>query len=67
MNTHMNAGECEIFEIRGAHGYGARWSLDADASETKMPQANSAQLRYPAFRGFLEPPMENGFAVGWKH
>lgn len=41
-----------IFEIRVPEGYGARWSiLDGVCN----------------FRGFLEPQMEQGHSIGWRH
>jgi hypothetical protein len=50
MNIHIVPPHGEVFEIRVAQGYGARWSRDG----TK-------------FIGFLEPYMEDGHSMAWKH
>lgn len=51
VNSHRLPGHgVDVFEVRTAQGYGARWTADG-----------------LSFRGFLETPMENGHAVGWRH
>ncbi|XP_023640718.1 uncharacterized protein LOC17887831 isoform X2 [Capsella rubella] len=50
MNIHIVPPLGEVFEIRVAQGYGARWTRDG----TK-------------FIGFLEPYMEGGHSMAWKH
>ncbi|XP_020884209.1 uncharacterized protein LOC9317972 isoform X3 [Arabidopsis lyrata subsp. lyrata] len=50
MNVHIVPPHGEVFEIRVAQGFGARWSRDG----TK-------------FIGFLEPYMEDGHSMAWKH
>lgn len=42
-------------EIRDSKGYGARWEIRCSDEEGY------------SFRGFLEPPMTDGHAKGWKH
>lgn len=43
-----------VFEVRDMRGYGARWAVSSDGSNVR-------------FRGFLEPHVEGGHAVGWRH
>ncbi|KAJ3200079.1 hypothetical protein HDU67_002324 [Dinochytrium kinnereticum] len=49
-------------------GYGARFYIHKSApamdGETKEVSTKTGSLE---FRGFLEPPMENGHEVGWRH
>ena len=53
LNAHCTGGLAEpLFEARVPEGYGARWALTADGAR---------------FRGFLEPPMEDGHAKRWRH
>ena len=42
----------KAFEIRVQQGYGARWEFKDDQID---------------FRGFLEPPMEDGHKKKWRH
>jgi len=44
--------QLNILEIRNTLGRGARWGLEN-------------QVVF--FRGFIEPQMENGHEVGWRH
>lgn len=44
------------YEIRHEKGYGARWTASIDNGRAIW-----------MFRGFLEPPMEDGHSVGWVH
>jgi len=51
LNIHALPHDVHVYEVRNAAGYGARWLV-----------------AYPhEFRGFLEPQMESGHAVGWVH
>jgi hypothetical protein len=43
-----------VLEVRDALGYGARWAVSGDGDTVR-------------FRGFLEPHVEGGHDVGWKH
>ena len=45
--------ECYAYEIRNELGYGARWEF----------KKNEPIF----FRGFVEPPMENGHELRWRH
>ena len=53
-NVFFLPGNFPVCEFRVPLGYGARW--------TWSPQDSMIE-----FRGFLEPPQENGHDVGWKH
>ncbi|CAK4492121.1 unnamed protein product [Aphanomyces euteiches] len=52
VNVHGLPNGPVVYEIRQAEGYGARWGF----------QGNDVH-----FRGFIEPYLENGHEVGWKH
>ncbi|KAF0687310.1 Aste57867_20920 [Aphanomyces stellatus] len=52
MNVHGLPNGPVVFEIRQAEGYGARWGF----------QGNEVH-----FRGFVEPYMENGHELSWRH
>ena len=45
--------DCYAYEVRNKLGYGARWEFKKDAPIF--------------FRGFVEPPMENGHEMKWRH
>jgi hypothetical protein len=49
-----------VYEVRVPEGYGMRWSQD---------QSNKGEdeERPWSFRGYVEPMMENGHEVGWRH
>ena len=56
-NLHWLPHQILVYEVRGEEGYGMRWSQDV-----------GAQQPFPwVFRGFVEPMMENGHQVGWRH
>lgn len=62
-NLHWLPHQVLVYEVRVREGYGMRWSQDqGTAVEDKGPNA-----REWIFRGFLEPPMENGHEIGWRH
>ncbi|KAJ7173439.1 hypothetical protein C8R46DRAFT_1161336 [Mycena filopes] len=65
-NLHWLPHQVLVYEVRVAEGYGMRWSqdrsgipADGDNSELVPPQWT--------FRGFVEPMMEGGHDVGWRH
>jgi len=63
-NLHWLPHQVLIYEARVEEGYGMRWSQDRnlDGEDT------TAQDPFPwVFRGFVEPMMENGHEVGWRH
>jgi hypothetical protein len=51
-NVFMLPHNVVAYEVRNAQGYGARWTI---------------QDNIVLFRGFVEPMMEDGHAVGWIH
>jgi len=53
-NVFYLPGDRPVCEFRVRDGYGARWTWSENPEEI-------------CFRGFLEPPQENGHEVGWKH
>ena len=57
-NLHWLPHQVLVYEIRVPDGYGMRWSQD---------QREEVGTKDWVFRGFLEPQMENGHEVGWKH
>ena len=59
-NLHWLPHEVLVYEVRVAAGYGMRWSQDQAA-------AGRGEDAPWVFRGFLEPQMENGHEVGWRH
>ncbi|KAG0695070.1 hypothetical protein DFH29DRAFT_956854 [Suillus ampliporus] len=63
-NLHWLPHQVLVYEVRVAEGYGMRWFQDRSVLErgdvvSKLPPWT--------FRGFVEPMMENGHEVGWKH
>lgn len=65
LNLHQLPHDMVVFEIRHTDGYGSRCSLGlkTDAAVQQL-STTTQQLQ---FRGFLEPPMENGHEIGWRH
>lgn len=58
-NLHQLPHDVFVFELRVKEGYGMRWSQDrSSGSPPEQPWI---------FRGFVEPMMENGHEVGWRH
>ncbi|GAB5593158.1 hypothetical protein Unana1_08058 [Umbelopsis nana] len=55
-NLHELPHNTLAYEIRHEKGYGARWTATIDNGRAIW-----------MFRGFLEPPMEDGHSVGWVH
>ncbi|KAF7371127.1 hypothetical protein MSAN_00747900 [Mycena sanguinolenta] len=60
-NLHWLPHQILVYEVRVAEGYGMRWSQDRSGtqSEDDMPPW--------VLRGFVEPMMEDGHTVGWRH
>ncbi|KAF5309054.1 hypothetical protein D9619_013579 [Psilocybe cf. subviscida] len=56
-NLHWLPHQVLVYEVRVAEGYGMRWSQNQAEGE---PQPW-------IFRGFLEPTMENGHELKWRH
>ncbi|KAG2142953.1 hypothetical protein DEU56DRAFT_792663 [Suillus clintonianus] len=63
-NLHWLPHQVLVYEARVAEGYGMRWSQDRSVLESGEVVA---ELLSWTFRGFVEPMIENGHEVGWKH
>lgn len=64
-NLHWLPHQVLVYEARVAEGYGMRWSQDRSVLESGGVVV--AGLPSWTFRGFVEPMIENGHEVGWKH
>jgi len=60
-NIHMLPHDVRIYEVRHEEGYGVRWGL------VNEKLADGTVQTTLDFRGFLEPQMEDGHSVGWRH
>ena len=60
-NLHWLPHQVLVYEIRVPEGYGMRWSQDRSVVE------GDAAPRLWLFRGYVEPMMENGHEIGWRH
>ncbi|KAJ3483610.1 hypothetical protein NLI96_g6197 [Meripilus lineatus] len=62
-----------VYEMRVPEGYGMRWSQDqtgfVEPGSGKIIEGKDEDLKERPwiFRGFVEPMMENGHEVGWRH
>jgi hypothetical protein len=63
-NLHWLPHQVLVYEARVAGGYGMRWYQDRSVLESGEV---IAELPLWTFRGFVEPMIENGHEVGWKH
>jgi hypothetical protein len=63
-NLHWLPHQVLVYEVRVEEGYGMRWSQDRSVLESGEV---TPEILPWTFRGFLEPMMENGHEVGWKH
>jgi len=69
-NLHWLPHQVLVYEVRVEEGYGMRWSQDRGVLNAMMDNAGSLERNFKApwmFRGFVEPMMENGHQVGWRH
>jgi hypothetical protein len=64
-NLHWLPHQVLVYEVRVEEGYGMRWSQDRSVLESEEVMSDS-ELPW-TFRGFVEPMMENGHEIGWKH
>ncbi|OJA19201.1 hypothetical protein AZE42_09854 [Rhizopogon vesiculosus] len=62
-NIHWLPHQVLVYEVRVEEGYGMRWSQDRSVLES----GEGTELLPWSFRGFVEPMMENGHEIGWKH
>jgi hypothetical protein len=74
-NLHWLPHRVLVYEVRVEEGYGMRWSQDQssmageDGSRRPFEDGEGAEevLQPWTFRGFVEPMMENGHELGWRH
>jgi len=64
-NLHWLPHQVLVYEVRVAEGYGMRWSQDR--GDREGDEETSKDDRPWVFRGFVEPYMENGHEVKWRH
>ncbi|KAF9070939.1 hypothetical protein BDP27DRAFT_1219825 [Rhodocollybia butyracea] len=65
-NLHWLPHSVLVYEVRIAEGYGMRWSQDQSMKDSLDADAD-AEMPPWIFRGFVEPMMENGHELGWRH
>ncbi|KAK0458162.1 uncharacterized protein EV420DRAFT_382512 [Desarmillaria tabescens] len=63
-NLHWLPHQVLVYEVRIEEGYGMRWSQD---QSSRADGTKDLEARPWTFRGFVEPMMENGHEVGWRH
>jgi hypothetical protein len=72
-NLHWLPRGILVYETRVSEGYGMRWSrdlgglLNSDGTGVRDECVEEATERPWTFRGFVEPMMEGGHEVGWRH
>ncbi|KIK94132.1 hypothetical protein PAXRUDRAFT_61710, partial [Paxillus rubicundulus Ve08.2h10] len=72
-NLHWLPHQVLVYEVRVEGGYGMRWSQDRSrgGGETGGDDAGITRGVVDAlpwmFRGFVEPMMDNGHEIGWRH
>ncbi|KAL0959406.1 hypothetical protein HGRIS_014655 [Hohenbuehelia grisea] len=68
-NLHWLPHQILVYEARVAEGYGMRWAQDRGKKQDEEDQDVVAGVIEPPwiFRGFVEPMMENGHELGWRH
>lgn len=73
-NLHWLPHGVLVYEVRVHEGYGMRWSQDLEGllGEQDRPRVREecreeVKSRMWMLRGFVEPMMENGHEIGWRH
>ncbi len=69
-NLHWLPHKVLVYEMRVPEGYGMRWSQDQNNKEGEDGEEEGKDMvlhRPWTFRGFVEPMIENGHEVGWRH
>jgi hypothetical protein len=66
-NLHWLPHQVLVYEARVEEGYGMRWSQDRGASGAEEGSSVQVLESEWVFRGFVEPMMEGGHEVGWRH
>lgn len=65
-NLHWLPHRVLVYEVRVEEGYGMRWSQDRGVLDNAGCPGSVDSMPW-IFRGFVEPMMENGHEVGWRH
>lgn len=65
-NLHWLPHQVLVYEMRVPEGYGMRWSQDRSPLKENEGEDEGEQRPW-VFRGFVEPMIENGHEVGWRH
>lgn len=65
-NLHWLPHQVLVYEVRVREGYGMRWAQDRGGAQQGEEGGTHADTPW-LFRGFLEPMMENGHELGWRH
>ncbi|KAF9042079.1 hypothetical protein BJ165DRAFT_1349706 [Panaeolus papilionaceus] len=65
-NLHWLPHEVLVYEVRVVEGYGMRWAREM-GGEMVGSGGGDVDSKPWMFRGFVEPMMENGHEVGWRH
>ncbi|KAK0200024.1 hypothetical protein DFS33DRAFT_1388325 [Desarmillaria ectypa] len=63
-NLHWLPHQVLVYEVRIEEGYGMRWSQD---QSSLTDGTKDLEARPWTFRGFVEPMIENGHEVRWRH
>ncbi|KAF7984155.1 hypothetical protein HWV62_16816 [Athelia sp. TMB] len=68
-NLHWLPHQVLVYEIRVPAGFGMRWSQDRSPNGGTESEGRGMDTKEKPwmFRGFLEPQMDNGHEVGWRH
>jgi hypothetical protein len=66
-NLHWLPHQVLVYEMRVEEGYGMRWSQDRSSVQEGDDVIEDINERPWVFRGFVEPMIENGHEVGWRH
>lgn len=65
-NLHWLPHRVLVYEVRVLEGYGMRWSQDQSKTEEGGGEGGGEEQPW-SFRGYVEPMMENGHEIGWRH
>ncbi|PPQ87086.1 hypothetical protein CVT24_012429, partial [Panaeolus cyanescens] len=71
-NLHWLPRGVLVYEVRVGEGYGMRWAREGiDEGKSQGGDKGEGEDRKKnkewTFRGFVEPMMENGHELGWRH
>ncbi|KAH7908704.1 hypothetical protein BJ138DRAFT_1157046 [Hygrophoropsis aurantiaca] len=66
-NLHWLPHQILVYEVRVEEGYGMRWSQDRSGVGAVGGDLTEETEPPWTMRGFVEPMMENGHELGWRH